>query len=158
MCPQTTTSNQQRCPDCGRPRPAHRDLCLCGYMFPHQGNVKKGSFRKKLYRTCWSNKYKRKNTIALIAIFLGALVIAYGYHFEYRAEHHQGSPEYFKVREEYLGTDKYFLSSQDEMMKTAANIKMIGIIIVSVGVIAFLSQWLIRPMNANSAKHDKYQW
>ena len=158
MSPQTTTITPQRCPDCGRPRPAHRDLCLCGYMFPYQENGKKGSFRKKFYRTFWSSKYRRKNTIALLAIILGALVMLYGYHFEYRATHHQGNPDYYKVREEYLGTDRYFLSSQDEMLNTAANIKMVGIIVVSVGGIAIFSQWLIRPMNANSAKHDKYQW
>ena len=148
----------QRCPDCGRSRPAHRDLCLCGFMFPPSKNSADYSLRKKLYRNFWRTNYRRKNTISFIIILLGILVILYGFHLEHHALQHKGNPEYFKVREQYLGSDRYFLSSEDETLKTASVFKMVGVIIVCVGLIAILSQWLIRPMNANSAKHDKYQW
>jgi len=147
-----------RCPDCGRMRPKTKDLCPCGFLFPPHPDYSKRTFKKWCYSFFWRNKFRRKNTISFLIVLLGALIIGFGYYTENLPTHKMGVPDYFKVRDEYTGTDKYYLSSDDEKSEAADIYKMVGAAVLGLGVISILSKWLIRPMNANSAKHDKYQW
>lgn len=146
----------ERCPDCGRYRTITTDLCKCGYKFRTLEINGRQKFIRKTYQKFWGNRVKRKNTISAVVVLLGIFFILQGFHIEYLVNHKAGTQEYYKVRKAYIGTDKHLQSSSQELLKRAATIKMVGVIIMSVGIISLLSKWLIRPMNVNSAKHNKY--
>ncbi len=148
----------QRCPDCGRTKSITKEYCQCGYKFPQQNEPKKIKFLKRIYQFIWGNNSRRKNTISVFIIVIGIVLILQGFNIEHKAYNHIGVPEYIKIRERYWGSSRYFLSSQDEMLTRANAFKMVGIIFFSLGIISVFSKWLIRPLTANSAKHDKYQW
>ena len=146
----------ERCPDCGRWRTITSDQCKCGFRFPQREAGRRQKFIRRTYSSLWGNKFKRKNTVSALIVLIGLVVILEGFNIERRVVNHQGTENYYKVRKAYLGTDKYYLSSSEEMLKRAETTNMVGVIIACVGIIAILSKWLIRPMNANSAKHNKY--
>lgn len=158
MTSNSTYKELTRCPDCGRNRPKAKDLCACGYQFPHHPEYSKKSAARAFYNFFWSNKYKRKNTISALIVLAGILVIAFGYYIESEDHSKYGVPEYYKVQDAYAGTDKYYKSSEDSQFETAYIYKLIGAAVMCLGLIAIFSQWLIRPMNANSARHNKYDW
>ena len=152
------SKERERCPDCGRPRPVAREICLCGFNFPHDEVYEKERRIKTIYRNLWGNRFKRKNTISFVIIFVGLLLIGNGYRLDYYADHQIGIQDYYKVRQQYLGSSKYYQSARDDLYSEATVYRMVGILIFSMGVIMILSKWLIRPMNPNSAKHQKYDW
>ena len=152
------SKEREKCPDCGRPRPIAREICLCGFNFPHDEVYEKERRIKMLYHKLWSNKFRRKNSISLVVIFIGLILIGNGYKLEYFADHQIGIQDYYKVRQQYLGSNRYYQSAQDDLYSKATVYRMVGIIIFSTGVIMFLSKWLIQPMSHNSAKHHKYHW
>ena len=147
---------EERCPDCNRPRPQFTDYCPnCGFKFKEVQD-KRARFIKRVYDWLFGHKIRRKNTLGAFFVLVGLFLIFQGYIVEHEIDKkNMGNPEYYKVQEKYLGTDKYFLSSVKDMETNVLKYKMVGILILTLGLIFCFSKLLF---GFKRIKHDKYEW
>ena len=150
---------QTKCPECGRYKPVDGNLCTCGHYFTDDKESKKQLY-SRLHIKLLGSRRRRKRTIAITFVLIGIILIMFGFYFENLAKSESGgNPQYYKIREEYQGTDKYYLSSVDEHRTEATVFKISGIVALAFGVILLFSRLFVDVhQESDWVKHNKYYW
>ncbi|MBC8205387.1 hypothetical protein ISS30_05610 [bacterium] len=147
-----------RCPECGRLKPLENGSCVCGFSFKDQIVIKED--KEPLFVKLFGTPKKRRRIISAALIAAGIILIFKGVLIEFALNSESKSiPEYFKIREHYIETDKYYLSSFDEKRSEAMKFKIIGISTFTFGMTLLLWRFLFRLYPKNGpVGHNKYYW